>query len=258
LAFQYLVSLELFDWPTHIAEIASWLVTQPELLVPVLIIAAAPLGAVGGLAGLAALAAIPPTPAVVPPVIPATPLPAALPLLGSTPLAAPAVAPAAPTPAPAPAPTTVTSVATPAPPAAAGPGFFPPYVVGPPRLGASSGMSASASSSAKRKAPEPDSAAAAAAAPARGASRAKRRQRARQRDYGDEFMDMNVDVSPDWGGPPADGAASDRGAGALGFAGTARREGAATGLITLAGDEFGGGPAMPMMPTTWDPTDDER
>ena len=259
LAFQYLVSLELFDWPTHIAEIASWLITQPELLVPVLIISAAPLGAVGGLAGLVALAAIPSAPAVAPPVVPAPPLPAALPLLGSTPLAAPAVAPAAPTPAPTPAPTTVTSVATPAaPPAAAGPGFFPPYVVGPPRLGASSGIGASASSSAKRKAPEPDSAAAAAAAAARGASRAKRRQRARQRDYGDEFMDMNVDVSPDWGGPPADGAASHRGAGALGFAGTARREGAATGLITLEGDEFGGGPATPMMPTTWDVTDDER
>jgi PPE-repeat protein len=126
-------------------------------------------------------------------------------------------------------------------------------------------MSAGAGSSAKRKAPEPDSAAAAAAA-TRGASRAKRRQRARQRNHGDEFMDMNVEVNPDWGGPPAGkgSLASDRGAGALGFAGTAHRTGAATGLTRLAGDDFGSGPVTPMMPRTWDPsiadeaTDDGR
>ncbi|MGO8769389.1 MAG: hypothetical protein ACLQLD_11840, partial [Mycobacterium sp.] len=27
----------------------------------------------------------------------------------------------------------------------------------------------------------------------------------------------------------------------------------AAGLTTLAGDEFGGGPKMPMVPGTWDP-----
>jgi PPE-repeat protein len=108
-------------------------------------------------------------------------------------------------------------------------------------------MSASASTSAKRKAPEPDSAAAAAAAAARQAARARRRRRATQ--GGDEFMDMNVDVDPDWGGSMASG----RGAGTLGFAGTARRDiaAAAAGLTTLAGDEFGGGPTLPMMPGTW-------
>src|SRR5208283_2878966 len=31
MAFQYLVSLELFDWPTHIAEIVPYLASQPEV-----------------------------------------------------------------------------------------------------------------------------------------------------------------------------------------------------------------------------------
>ena len=72
-------------------------------------------------------------------------------------------------------------------------------------------------------------------------------------------MDMNVEVDPDWGVPGGEAAvsttASDQGAGNLGFAGTARKEaaGKAAGLATLAGDEFGGGPRMPMMPGTWDP-----
>ena len=72
-------------------------------------------------------------------------------------------------------------------------------------------------------------------------------------------MDMNVEVDPDWEGPPsreqvASAIASDQGAGPLGFAGTARKSAAAdaVGLTTLAGDEFGGGPTMPMMPGTWE------
>ncbi|KLO34233.1 hypothetical protein ABW17_26660 [Mycobacterium nebraskense] len=117
-------------------------------------------------------------------------------------------------------------------------------------------MSAAASSSAKRKAPEPDSAAAAAAAAARAQARARRRRRATQRDYGDEFADMNVDVDPDWGTPAHEPSTvtSNRGAGGRGFAGTARREAtaAATGLTTLAADEFGGGPRIPMLPGSWD------
>jgi hypothetical protein len=69
-------------------------------------------------------------------------------------------------------------------------------------------------------------------------------------------MDMNVEVDPDWDTPPgAESAASDRGAGNLGFSGTAPKEtvAEAAGLTTLAGDEFGGGPRMPMLPGTWDP-----
>lgn len=118
-------------------------------------------------------------------------------------------------------------------------------------------MSASASSSARRKAPEPDAAAAAAAASAREAAKARRRQRKRQRQrgYGDEFMDMNVEVDPDWGAPPsAETLASAQGAGNLGFSGTTHKAEAdgPAGLATLDADEFGGGPKMPMIPGTWD------
>ncbi|MGA7055347.1 MAG: hypothetical protein WBZ37_29620, partial [Mycobacterium sp.] len=154
-------------------------------------------------------------------------------------------APAGPAPAPPPA-------------APAGVGFVPPYVVAPPGIGFGSGMSARASSSAKRKAPEPDTVAAvaAAAAAAREVARARRRQRARQRDHGNEFMDMNVDVDPDWDGSAGGKTvASNRGAGPLGFAGTARNEAVrrAAGLATLAADEFGSGPRAPMVPRSWDP-----
>ena len=46
---------------------------------------------------------------------------------------------------------------------------------------------------------------------------------------------------------------SEHGAGILGFAGTAHKDGAGqpAGLITLADDAFGGGPRIPMMPGTW-------
>jgi PPE-repeat protein len=261
LAFQYLVSLELYDWPLHIAELG--LPASTQLLAPAGL-AAAPFGAAGGFAGLAGLAALP-QPAIAPalPVAAAPLAPPVLAVAGMAPtFAAPAAAPAT-APAPAPAPTSAPATAgpPPAPPAAAGgAGFVPPYAVGPPGIGFGSGMSTSASSSAKRKAPEPDSAAAAAAAAAREQARARRRQRAKQRGYGDEFMDMNVEVDPDWGGPPgeepaASTVASDRGAGPLGFAGTVPKDTAAraAGLTTLAGDEFGGGPTLPMMPGSWDP-----
>jgi PPE-repeat protein len=75
------------------------------------------------------------------------------------------------------------------------------------------------------------------------------------RGHGNEYMDMNVQVDPDWGAPPGgETAASAHGAGPLGFAGTVRKETAveAAGLATLTGDEFGDGPQMPMLPNTWD------
>jgi PPE-repeat protein len=265
-AFQYLVQLELFDWPTHIAEIASALSSNPGLLAVALIPAISPIGAVGGFAGLAGLASI--QPAAMPLVAPAIPAPAApsvLPAAGMAPTpAAPAAAPAT---APAPAPTSASAPATPgpaptppAPPAAGGAGFAPPYVVGPPGTGLSSRLNTSASSSAKRKTPEADTAAAATGAAAGEQARARRRRRAAMREHGDEFADMNIDVDPDWGGPPtkepaAAATASDTGAGTLGLAGTARKSAVAeaAGLTTLAGNEFGGNPTMPMMPGTWDP-----
>ncbi len=84
------------------------------------------------------------------------------------------------------------------------------------------------------------------------------------REYGDEFLDMDsdIDVSPDYGEQeqPAAAVASGNGAGTLGFAGTAHKEAAlqAAGLTMLAGDEFGGGPRMPMVPGTWDQDESER
>jgi PPE-repeat protein len=105
------------------------------------------------------------------------------------------------------------------------------------------------------KAPAATIPAAAAAVPSRAEARARRRRRAAMRDYSDEFMDIDSGngVVPD-SGLPDNATASDSGAGALGFAGTARKEtvAAAAGLTALAGDEFGGGPKMPMVPGTWD------
>jgi PPE-repeat protein len=253
LAVQYLVSLELFDWPTHLAEVFT-LTSQPAALLAALPAAAAPLASAGGLAGLTGLAALP-QPVVTPAPAPVAAAPPPFPVAAITPIFPAPAAAAASASAPAPAPSSPAAPAGPTPttlPAAGAPaGFAAPYAVGPPGIGFGSGLSASASSSAKRKAPEPDTAAAAAAAAAREAARARRRRRAKQRDHGDEFLDMNVDVDPDWG----ETLASDRGGGTLGFAGTAPKESVAeaAGLTTLDGDEFGGGPRMPMTPATWDP-----
>lgn len=109
------------------------------------------------------------------------------------------------------------------------------------------------------KAPAATIPAAAAAVPGRAAA-ARRRRRAAMHDHGDEFLDMNVDVDPDWGGTADESAllatatASGSGAGRLGFAGTARTDAdlSASGLTELASDEFGSGPRMPMVPGTWD------
>src|SRR5271166_5665080 len=168
-------------------------------------------------------------------------------LSGIQPGAAPASAPA-----PAPAPASAAAGAPPPPPAGVAGGAFP-YLVGGPTIGSSTGMSTSA----QRKAPEPDSAAAAAAAGAssRQQERARRRRRAAMNDhhrgYRYEFLDSDASQQP---GLEPRAVASERGAGALGFAGTARKEAAeAAGLATLAGDEFGGGPSVPMVPGTWEP-----
>jgi PPE-repeat protein len=103
-------------------------------------------------------------------------------------------------------------------------------------------------------------AAAAVAAVGRDTTRTRRRRRAEMHDHADEFADMNVEVNPDWSAqanrePVASTAASDRGAGSLGFAGTAHKGtvDAAVGLATLSGNEFGDGPRMPMVPGTWAP-----
>ncbi|QLL07978.1 PPE family protein [Mycobacterium vicinigordonae] len=255
-AFEYLVELAEFDWPTHVAQALQAVGQSPQLLAVAISGAIANLGSVTGLAGLAGLAGIQPAlpPAIVPPAAATPPMPAV-----ST--AAPSVVASAAPAAPAPTATTVTSTlsspAPPPPPAPAAAGFgFPFLVGGGPGVGFGSGMSAVAS--ARRKASEPDSVAAAAAAEARAQARRRRRRRTAQRDYGDEFADMNVDVDPQWdvpGEPDLAAVASNQGAGSLGFAGTVRNEAAVdvAGLTALADDEFGGGPRVPMLPQSWEP-----
>jgi PPE-repeat protein len=226
----------------------------PEVLAVPLIVPAA---AAGGLGGLGALAAIQPESAPVPVDAPAPPAqsstlphvtssPVAVGASGTAPTATPASAPVSP------ASTVATSVPAPPPPPA-GPGFVPPYAVGPPGIGAGSGMASSAGAGDKKKAAEPYAAAAAATAAARKQLRSRRRRRAGIRGYSHEFMEMNINVDPDWSGPQSGSTAtSDHGAPPLGFTGTVRkRASAATGLATLADDDFGTGPVMPMVPATW-------
>jgi PPE-repeat protein len=108
------------------------------------------------------------------------------------------------------------------------------------------------------KAPAATMPAAAAAVPGRAEARARRRRRAAMREYGDEFLDMDSDIGvpPEYREPEelASAVASGNGAGRLGFAGTGHKNVAAdaAGLTTLAADEFGGGPRVPMVPGTWD------
>ncbi|OBB58363.1 hypothetical protein A6B34_04640 [Mycolicibacterium monacense] len=109
------------------------------------------------------------------------------------------------------------------------------------------------------KAPAGDiPAAAAAAAAASAAERRKRRRRkiteVKGRGYADAYMDYEDD--PDE--PPVVEprvAASSRGAGPMGFTGTApgAADARATGLTTLSPDAFGTGPVSPMLPGTWNP-----
>jgi PPE-repeat protein len=250
-AFQYFFSWELFDFPIHIEEVLIYLVSNPLLLAVVASPALAP-AAAGGL-GLLGLAGIPPPPAVpapvpaVPPVLPvAGPAPTALGAAGAGPGTAPAPTSATAASAPAAPPPP-----TPPPPAPAGPGFSPPYVVGGPTMESWMSAKAKTHEPTSRGASRAPAAAAAVAAGAKEGTRTRRRRRAKQTDQADEFMDMNVDVDPDWG---VSTAASDRGAGPLGFAGTvAKSSEQATGLATLSDDGFGAGPSMPMLPGTWSP-----
>jgi PPE-repeat protein len=230
----------------------------PQLLAAPFLVPAA---AGGGLAALTSLAAIQPA-AATPRPVPAAAMPPALTtaMATSPAVSAAAGAPApstAPTSAPAPAPATATATGGPPPPGGMEGAPFP-YLVGGPTVGGNTGMS----SSAQRKASEPDPAAAAApaAASAPERQRARRRRRAAMKDrYREhEFMDVEPDAgpAPDLPQPAMSGAASvasDRGAGPLGFAGTARQDVTeAAGLTTLAGNEFGNGPSVPMLPGSWE------
>jgi len=222
----------------------------PLLTVPLVPLAVVPLGASGlaGLAGLTGLAGIPAIP------IAPFPPPVAFALTPTpTPVLAPAPAPA-PVPAPAAAPAPVAPGAPPPTPSAppgvvTAPGFA--YMVG----GLTVAARRAASTSAKAKVPAPDAAAvpAAAAGPeAPGQARRRRRAKVEMLGRGHEYMDLE---------PEATVTPSDRSAGPLGFPGTSAKETATTaaGLATIADDEFGVSPRMPMMPSTWgtdSPTED--
>jgi PPE-repeat protein len=170
--------------------------------------------------------------------------------------------PASPASAPAPnvggAAGTVAAPAT----ATAAPGFG--YVVG--GIGPDDGPGPTLIDRDESKAPASAIAAAAGVSAARRSkTRTRRRRKAEIHDHADEFADMNVEVDPEWSAnddrePVAPAFGSDRGAGPLGFAGTVGKDTvtAATGLATLNGNGFGGGPTMPMVPGTWDPEVSER
>jgi PPE-repeat protein len=213
-------------------------------------------GGSAGVAGLAGLAGIQPVagPVAVTPIpqTPGVPVTASPPALSAS-APAPSSAPGA---APAPAPTATPATPAPPPPPAGIEGAAYPYLVGGPTAGAGTGMTAGA----QRKASEPDIAVAAAAAgaSAREKQRARRRRRAamndRHRGYRVEFLHLEADSGADPEDLVTSAVASGRGAGTLGFAGTAGRSAAEpAGLATLASDEFGGGPSVPMVPGTWEP-----
>lgn len=252
--------LLFFDYPEHIPQLLQAVNQSPQWLAAAFGAGALTPGAVPGLAALSGMAVI--EPAAVPgvAVAPVVPPVAVSPAAAMAPAASVATAPAGPTPAPAPATSTIANAGPPpSPPAPAAAGFGHPFLVGGgPGQGFGSEMTTRASARAKKTAPEPDSAAAVDAAAAR--SRARRRRRAALHQHGDEFMDMNVNVDPDWDSPPGRESTSvslgsDQGAANLGFTGTVSKKTGATavGMTTLAGDEFGSEPKLPMMPGTWNP-----
>ncbi|OJZ75898.1 hypothetical protein BRW65_00015 [Mycobacterium paraffinicum] len=163
----------------------------------------------------------------------------------------------APTPAGAPATTGAASAGTPGTPApTAAPGtlaYAVPFAGGP---DAESGPPVGGRVGAKASATTTPAAEAAAHTPA--GTRPQRRRRATIRQYGDEFLSMDPDFGVRTDNEEREqlvsAAQSDSGAGMLGLVGTAHNGSAvgATGLATLAGDEFGGGPRVPMIPGTWE------
>ncbi|MBS4728328.1 PPE family protein [Mycobacterium sp. SM1] len=256
---------------TNIIQLLHWLLDQPLILAVTLPLLAAPLGAaVGtlgglGIAGVAyeGLHELVPAP---PPVAPALAPPVAIGPVSPTLIPSPAPAPA-PAPVPASAPATAPAGAPSAPPPHTPPppvglGDFS-YMVG--SLHLRSGREASTSAR-KKKAPEPETAPAAAAAQAAEKAQARRRRRAKAQmlGQGDEYMDLDQELDSAPGAAPADqhsgsSAASDQGAGTLGFAGTTRTDTTMqpAGLTTLVGGVFADDPRTPMMPSSWSDDPDQ-
>jgi PPE-repeat protein len=203
-------------------------------------------GGLAGLAGLAGVSAAPlpavaatPAPPVAPAPVSAAPSASTVGSIGSS--GGHALMSSAPAPASATAPGGA--------PPGGGPGFAPPYAVGGASLASVVGAQAKTHEPTSRGASKAPAAAAAAAFRATDRRRTRRRQRGRQHAHAHEFMDMNVDVEPEASTTP-----SDRDAGPLGFSGTASNGAEqATGLATLSGNGFGGGPSLPMLPNSWSP-----
>jgi PPE-repeat protein len=246
--FLFAVAYQVFSW-------VGASLTYPQLLIQPLL--AITLGVVGAL--LPQYLDQPAPPAEMPPAAqaPASPAPVRADQPGVWPLAG--IAPTVAAPAAASAAGGAGAPASPAAPATPAVSAVP-YAI--PGLDPGEGFTPTLREDTGAKTPAADIpavAAASAAASARERRRARKKRGAIARDYGDEYMDMDTDLDP---GPPIEEprvTASTRGAGPMGFSGTAATGTTeAAGLTTLQGDSFGGGPVNPMMPSTWDPETTER
>ncbi|GJJ20938.1 MULTISPECIES: PPE family protein [Mycolicibacterium] len=102
-----------------------------------------------------------------------------------------------------------------------------------------------------------------AAASGVAASVAERRKRRRKRSaelqdysYADAYMDYEDPDAGSDSAPQPRVSASERGAGPMGFTGTAgKSDTTAAGLATLGSEGLQDGPVVPMLPGTWDPAD---
>jgi PPE-repeat protein len=245
--FLFAVAYQVFSW-------IGAALTYPQLLIQPLL--AITLGVVGGL--LQQYVDQPAPPADVPAEAPATsPAPVRADQPGVWPVAG--VAPTVAAPAAASAAGGAGAPAGPAAPASAVTAAVP-YAI--PGFDPGEGFTPTLREGTSAKAPAgdiPAVAATSAAASARERRRARKKRGAIARDYGDEYMDMDTDLGPS---PPVEeprAMASARGAGPMGFSGTAvTGTTEAAGLTRLQGDSFGGGPVSPMMPSTWDPDAGQR
>ncbi len=219
----------------------------------------APMLLVAGLPLLGLLALQPPMPAPEaapePEAVPGQSRPNMWPASSAAPTA-PATAPAAPAPAPAAAPAAPASAA----PVPAAQGIF--YAVAGSDPDGDPGPTLNEGSGSKAPVSEAAPAAAAlSSVQAKERARRRRAQRLKDRGHRDEYMDLDSDT-----GPPAEPTAppttsqSHRGAGTIGFAGTAtharRTDVTAAGLTALGGDAEDERPTMPLLPATWDTSDD--
>ncbi|WP_040585595.1 PPE family protein [Segniliparus rugosus] len=167
----------------------------------------------------------------VPPAGAATAMPA--PAGGTAPSGGPAPGAPAPAPAGAPASAPIISYAV--------PGLAPPGVGFGPAAKASRTSPDSVSGSARTNAEAKDPALAAARRAARGRASAK------ARGHRDEFLEATADMGPE----PVSHMATSRGAGTLGFAGTAPTVRAGQAAHLVYGSSGDTRPTVPMLPATW-------